>query len=239
MTGGKRGPAPPRAPAGRILLVTKLKGGSGATTTCRELAAAAVASGLKVALIDLDAQGGLTRWWSRRTQGAQGEQNPTLLELGVERIPFAAAGLRTRYGLTIIDSPPSVHEAIRSVAEAADLALVPARPTVDDLDAVGPIARLLRGTVDMGFLLTQVPGGRRSRDGAEAIERLATLAPVLGRTSFRVDYPRGAASGSTGYEEGGVAIDEVSEIWSTISARLGIPSSRDELKTASARDKDV
>jgi chromosome partitioning protein len=53
--------------AGRLILVTKLKGGSGATTTCRELAAAALKDGQKVALIDLDRQGGLSRWWNRRT----------------------------------------------------------------------------------------------------------------------------------------------------------------------------
>jgi cellulose biosynthesis protein BcsQ len=45
--------------AGRIILVCKLKGGAGATTTCRELAVAvaAVAGGLQVALVDLDSQG--------------------------------------------------------------------------------------------------------------------------------------------------------------------------------------
>ena len=167
--------------AGRIVLVCKLKGGAGATTTCRELAAAAVAGGLHVALVDLDSQGGLTRWWSRRTkdEGADG-MNPLLLELPADRIASAAAQLRQRFDLTVIDSPPTVHETIRAVATSADLALIPARPTVDDLDAVGPITRLLRGVVDMGFVLTQVPGGRRSRDGAEALERLAGLAPGAG-----------------------------------------------------------
>ena len=43
--------------AGRIILVCKLKGGAGATTTCRELAVAAVAAGLQVALVDLDSLG--------------------------------------------------------------------------------------------------------------------------------------------------------------------------------------
>ena len=165
--------------AGRIILVCKLKGGAGATTTCRELAVAAVASGLQVALVDLDSQGGLTRWWSRRTKDVGADNaNPQLLELPADRIAGAAVQLRQRFGVTVIDSPPTVHETIRAVAGSADLALIPARPTVDDLDAVGPIARLLRGVVDMGFVLTQVPGGRRSRDGAEALERLAGLAPA-------------------------------------------------------------
>jgi len=209
--------------AGRIILVCKLKGGAGATTICRELAVAAVASGLQVALVDLDSQGGLTRWWSRRTkdEGVDGT-NPQLLELPADRIAAAAAQLRQRFGLTVIDSPPTLHETIRAVAGSADLALIPARPTVDDLDAVGPIARLLRGVVDMGFVLTQVPGGRRSRDGAEALERLAGLAPVLGRTSQRLDYPRPAGAGSTGFEGGGMAQEEIAELWRAILDRLDI-----------------
>ena len=179
---------------GRLILVAKLKGGSGATTTCRELAAAALYDGRKVAMIDLDGQGGLSRWWNRRTApGGEGEVQrpvPDLLQLTAAQIPAAARGLRERYDLVVIDSPPSVHETIRVVAAASDLALIPSRPTVDDLDAVGPIARLLHGVVDHGFVLTQVPAVRGSRDGAEALQRLAERAPVLGRTTFRSDYSR-------------------------------------------------
>jgi chromosome partitioning protein len=219
--------------AGRIILVCKLKGGAGATTTCRELAVAAVAAGLQVALVDLDSQGGLTRWWSRRTkdEGADG-MNPQLLELAADRIAAAAPQLRQRFDLTVIDSPPTVHETIRAVASSADLALIPARPTVDDLDAVGPIARLLRGVVDMGFVLTQVPGGRRSRDGAEALERLAGLASVLGRTSLRLDYPRPAGAGGTGFEGGGTAQVEIADLLRAILERLDVKP-REELMTLS------
>jgi cellulose biosynthesis protein BcsQ len=101
----KRGHVPDAA--GRIILVCKLKGGAGATTTCRELAVAAVASGLQVALVDLDSQGGLTRWWSRRTKDVGADNaNPQLLELPADRIAGAAAQLRQRFGVTVIDSPP-------------------------------------------------------------------------------------------------------------------------------------
>src|SRR3954462_14000346 len=192
--------------AGKIILVAKLKGGSGATTTCRELTAAALQDGRKVALIDLDGQGGLSRWWNRRTaQAADGQAQrdaPALLQLTAMQIPGVAKDLRRRYDLMVVDSPPSVHETIRAVAAAADLALIPSRPTVDDLDAVGPIARLLHGVVDHAFVLTQVPAVRGSRDGAEALQRLAERAPVVGRTTFRSDYRRPPGHGSTGFEEG-------------------------------------
>jgi chromosome partitioning protein len=227
-------------PAGRIILVAKLKGGAGATTTCRELAAAALHDGRKVALIDLDGQGGLSRWWNRRTAttGAGEVQRaaPELLQLAAGQIPGAAKGLRERYGLVIIDSPPSVHETIRAVATACNLALIPSRPTVDDLDAIGPIARLLRGVVDHAFVLTQVPAVRGSRDGAEALQRLAERAPVLGRTTFRSDYSRPPGHGSTGFEEGPAARQEIGDLYARVVERLGITSSHDDGRKSSRRN---
>jgi chromosome partitioning protein len=226
--------------AGRIVLVAKLKGGSGATTTCRELAAAALADSHKVAMIDLDGQGGLSRWWNRRTTSAtEGEAPraaPDLLQLTAAQIPGAAKGLRQRYDLVVIDSPPSVHETIKAVAAVADLALIPARPTVDDLDAVGPIARLLHGVTDHAFVLTQVPAVRGSRDGAEALQRLAERAPVLGRTTFRSDYSRPPGYGATGFEEGPAARQEISELYARIAERLGMTSSQDKSMKASQKE---
>src|SRR5690242_2148164 len=218
--------------SGRIILVTKLKGGSGATTTCRELAAAALADGRKVALIDLDGQGGLSRWWNRRTapvaEGDMQRPAPDLLQLTAAQIPSAVKGLRQRYDLVVIDSPPSVHETIRTVAAASDLGLIPSRPTVDDLDAVGPIARLLHGVIDHAFVLTQVPAVRGSRDGVEALQRLAERAPVLGRTTFRSEYSRPPGYGATGFEEGAAARQEIGELYARIIERLGIALSKDK-----------
>ena len=196
------------------------------------MAAAALHDGRKVALIDLDGQGGLSRWWNRRTTAvSNGEVQraaPDLLQLTAAQIPGAAKGLRQRYDLLIINSPPSVHEVIRDVATAADLTLIPSRPTVDDSDAVGPIARLLRGVVDHGFVLTQVPAVRGSRDGAEALQRLAERAPVLGRTTFRSDYSRPPGYGSTGFEDGAAARQEVSELYGRLVEHLGLTSSQDD-----------
>jgi chromosome partitioning protein len=227
---------------GKLILVTKLKGGSGATTTCRELAAAALQDGRKVALIDLDGQGGLSRWWNRRTApAADGDTQraaPDLLQLTAAQIPGAAKGLRQRYDIVVIDSPPSVHETIRAVATASDLALIPSRPTVDDLDAVGPIARLLHGVVDHAFVLTQVPAVRGSRDGAEALQRLAERAPVLGRTTFRSDYSRPPGYGATGYEDGMAARQEIAELYARVVERLGMTSSHDD-SIRRSHDPDV
>src|SRR3954451_3613348 len=229
----------PTTSSGKIILVCKLKGGAGATTSVRELAAAAVAGGLKVGVIDLDGQGGLTRWWNRRTKTSEGDTGrPELLELPAEQIHSRAGALRAAYDLVLIDSPPSVHATTSNVALAEDLAVIPGRPNVDDLDAVGPIFRLLHGVVDIGFVLTQVPG-RRSLDGAEALERLAARGPVLGRTTFRAAYSRPPGAGSTGFESDDTASEEIGGIYTLIRERLGLtktptPRSGDRAKPARA-----
>ena len=227
--------------SGRIVLVCKLKGGAGATTSVREIAAAAVADGLRVGVIDLDGQGGLTRWWNRRTKAAGNVTvGPELLQVPAEQITVRASALRAACDLVLIDSPPSVHTTISEVASVADLALIPSRPNVDDLDAVGPIFRLLHGVCDVGFILTQVPG-RRSLDGAEALERLAARGPVLGRTTFRASYSRPPAVGSTGFETDDVAREEIAGMYALLRERLElrnhlVGSSGDEVVSSATHD---
>lgn len=213
----------PSTSSGKLVLVCKLKGGAGATTSVRELAVAAIADGLRVGVIDLDGQGGLTRWWNRRTKACEDDKlRPELLQVPAEQIAARAGALRAACDLVLIDSPPSVHATISEVASRADLAIIPSRPNVDDLDAVGPIFRLLHGIVDIGFILTQVPG-KRSLDGAEALERLAARAPVLGRTTFRAAYARPPATGSTGFESDNTAREEIGAIYGLIRERLNLP----------------
>jgi len=224
---------------GRIILVTKLKGGSGATTTCREIAAAGLGDGKRIGLIDLDGQAGLSRWWNRRTGDGPDERrrDPDLLQLSTDQLPGAAASLRARYDLTIIDSPPSVHETIKAVAAAADLALIPCKPTTDDIDSVGPIIRLLHGVIDYAFVLTMIPPARNSRDAAEALDVLSALAPILGRTVYRSDYSRPPSRGRTGYEEGQAAQSEIADLYGKVVARLTMTASRDAVTAASRKTR--
>ena len=56
----------------KTIVMGKQKGGIGATTLVRELAVAAAADGLRVVVIDLDPQHTLSKWWNRRTAGAEG-----------------------------------------------------------------------------------------------------------------------------------------------------------------------
>ena len=204
---------------GKIVVISKLKGGSGATTLTRELATAALDAGQSVAIIDLDAQGSLTNWWNRRT-AATPDAGPKLIQLSPEKLPSVMDQLRRKFNLVLIDTPPSTHDALREIASRSDMAVIPTKPTPDDLDAVGPVIRQLRGFVPMAFVISQVTS-KRSPDAVEATEMLSTRAPVIGRTVIRVGYYRAAGAGQSGFETDKTVKEEVQPIYENLMALLG------------------
>jgi len=207
---------------GKIVTIAKLKGGCGATTLTRELSAAAIAHGLKVAVADLDAQGSLTNWWNRRT-AADPTGMPPLVQLSPDKLITALPDLRHKTDLLFIDTPPSTHDTLAKIAAASDLAVIPAKPTADDLDAVGPVIRQLRGSVPLAFVISQITG-KRSPDAIEASELLSAKAPVIGRTTVRVGYYRAANVGSTGHETDSTVRDEIEVIFKNLADLIDLKS---------------
>lgn len=121
------------------IVVASGKGGSGKTTTCRNLAVAAVHAGLSVTTIDLDESPTLTTWWKRRPEilplidhmAAPIDQIEGDLRAEIEAIRGSS--------LLIIDTPPSLTaypQHARGLIRSADLVLVPCQQYDEDLDAV-------------------------------------------------------------------------------------------------------
>jgi len=195
--------------SGRIVLISKLKGGAGATTATREIATYAASNKVRSAVIDLDGQGTLTRWWQRRPEE---KKFPTLLQIDIAELPAKADAIREKYGLTIIDTPPSTNDAIRSLASIADLVVIPTRATPDDLDTIGPVIRQFQGIIPISFVLTAT-AGKRSVDATQAETLLKPLGAILGRTTNRAAYYRAAAAGETGNETDDTAKAEIAAIF--------------------------
>ena len=173
-------------------MLAKQKGGCGASTIARELGVAAAAEGQRVVFVDLDPQGTLSRWWNRRTAGAEGEPNPALACPPPEQLLTVLAQMRASRAadLAIIDVPPSTHGFMADVMGAADLALVPVRPTADDFDALPDIIDMIEAAgTRYAFAITQAPPGARSRAVEEALPVLARQGrvgagdPLSGATS--------------------------------------------------------
>jgi chromosome partitioning protein len=208
-----------------ILMLAKEKGGAGASTLARELGVLAAAGGQRVVFIDLDPQASLSKWWNRRTAGAEGEPNPALAAPTPDQLFAVLHQLRDADAadLVIIDVPPSVHSFLLGVMRAADFILVPSRPTSDDFDALPAVVAMIEQSGKRyAFAITQAPPGRRIRAVDEAIPILARQGRVAGVLRFRTAFPTAAAAGqtTTEFEPEGKAAAEVRELWDFIAGEL-------------------
>lgn len=178
------------------------KGGSGKSTTARELAVSADLAGIRVAMADLDPQGTTTGWYRRRKAAT-----PPLVRYDPEAPVSALAGI----DWLVIDTPPGAPGYMPALLARADLVLVPVRPSPDDLLAAAPIARSLAGR-RWAFVLTQVPA--RSRLVASALRQLAALGRVAPEQfGFRTDFPSAAITGEAAAEfPGGKAAQEAADL---------------------------
>jgi chromosome partitioning protein len=97
----------------KTLAVAASKGGSGKTTIASALAARASKEGLRVAMMDLNAdQGNLTQWWMLRGQ----PMNPRLI-LDIENVPEDVKMLEAaKFDWLIIDTPPAEMDLIEQAA---------------------------------------------------------------------------------------------------------------------------
>ena len=111
-----------------IAFVTQ-KGGSGKSTLASSLAVAAHDSKERVCVVDMDPQGSLISWAKKR-----GVDDIAVVAAGAARLPAALALLRGKgFTLAIIDTPGAEGPASAAAMIAADLNIIPSRPSLFDL----------------------------------------------------------------------------------------------------------
>jgi chromosome partitioning protein len=168
------------------------KGGAGKTTIAVHLAVEAQRRGHRTLLIDLDPQASAAKVLDRR-----GDEPPDVVTEHPARpdvaLPEAAA---EGYDLVVLDTAPQADQAALRAARAADLVLIPVRPSIVDLDAV-------QATMDVCqlakrqpvFILNAVPAqGNETREAREVVSVPgASVSPVaLGdRKAFRIAFNDG------------------------------------------------
>jgi chromosome partitioning protein len=212
-----------------IALLTQ-KGGAGKTTLAASLAVAAAAAGESVIALDLDPQASLMRWGDRRRLVST--PNKIMIEsLEVERLPRLQAILeglaKVGFTLAIFDTPGADGATARYVTEAADLCLLPARPTCLDVDATAQTFRTaFLAKRKVAFILNQCPStyrGSRTSESAKGLSHLGVLAePML---STRMDFQDaiGSGLGVTEYARSGRAAQEIEQLWIWIRTQLAEP----------------
>jgi chromosome partitioning protein len=205
-----------------VALVTQ-KGGSGKSTLAVGLAVAAMMRGERVALVEADAQGTISKWKERRENPhprVERVDEPAEIERTLSR--FRAEGV----WLAIIDTAATDNALATRAIASADLCLIPARPSPADIEAAIPtLIAIRRLDRRFGFILNQTPTrGCRLSEAAMSLNSLGLLAlPFIGQRNDHQDA-LGAGLGVTEFAPEGKASDEIAALWDWISERLIVES---------------
>jgi chromosome partitioning protein len=207
-----------------IVLATQ-KGGSGKSTIAIGLALAAMKAGHIVRLIETDSQGTLSNWQSRRVYA----------EPIVEPV-YSAGEIESRLKslndsgvtLTIIDTAGGVSTATTAAIRCADLCLIPARPSVADIEAAATTLNLIRSCdKPFAFVLNQTPiRGQRVSNAATVLADEEPLDPLgvlaLPCIVMRNDHQDALGLGLavSEYAPTSKSADEISGLWQWVETKL-------------------
>lgn len=122
------------------IAVISQKGGAGKTTLALHLAAAAEDAGYTALVIDLDPQATASQWaaWRKDVPPVVIDSAPPRLAAKIENAVKQGADF------IVVDTPPHADSASSAAAEAADLVLIPCRPSAFDLAAIKTTASLVK-----------------------------------------------------------------------------------------------
>ena len=123
---------------GKVFTVAQQKGGAGKTTLAAHLAIAWAQLGYKVATVDIDPQGSLTRWHAVRAEATGGQPGFTHVQITGWRTQAEVEKLARSHDIVVIDSPPHAQTEARIAVRAATLVIAPVQPSPMDLWAVHP-----------------------------------------------------------------------------------------------------
>jgi chromosome partitioning protein len=201
-----------------VFVIANQKGGVGKSTIAANLAVAAEAAGKgPTVLIDTDPQGTLSAWWNARESETPDFSPTTIEELPHKLRELEAAG----YAVAIIDTPPAITKAIRTVVATAHLVVIPVRPSPHDLRAVGSTVELVQGEgKPFVFALTQAKANTRlTVSGVASLSAHGVVAPAI--IHDRVDYAGSMIDGLTVQETDpkGRSAAEMTELWKFVQAR--------------------
>lgn len=204
----------------KVLTLVTQKGGSGKSTLAANLAVAAGEAGEKVFVLEVDRQGTLARWADRRTAETPGFDRVT----SEGQLDAALATLaQNKFSLTIIDTPGADTPLVTAAIRAADLCLVPTRPTAADLEATQPTLEAVTATRrKYAFVLSQTAPTRSARltEAAAGLRVLGVLAepPVTQRNDHQDAI--GAGQGVTEFNPHGKAAEEIRALWAWVKHKM-------------------
>lgn len=217
----------------RVIAIVAGKGGTGKTTLATALAVLASKQG-KAALIDLNEdQANASQWWVDRGR----PDNPNLL-FDFDNLKAFITGERERglYNWIVIDTPPIGTGIIEGSIAVADVAVLPSRASVFDLDMVDAIlgacdkhhvpciaALAARDAQRMRKITAEAEENLREAVGDHDIAKIANHVKDdggIGGTSYRAEYVNAVTVGKSAYETDKAAREEIDALWKQIEAAV-------------------
>ena len=201
------------------------KGGSGKSTLAIGLALAAIGVGHDVRLIETCQLGTLSNWQGRRADAntlvepiyAADDLQPRLSALEDEGVTLA-----------IVDTAAG-GATMTAAIRLADLCLIPARPSIADIEATASTLREIHAAnAPFAFVLNQTPiRGQRIKHASATLGEAALDIPDVLAQPFivmRNDHQDALRAGLavSEYAPGSKADDEIRGLWNWIEERLGL-----------------
>ena len=189
------------------------KGGAGKTTLALHLAAAAVDDGRVALIVDTDPQATASQW-----AGWRKDEPPEVIDSPPPRLAAKVEQAQTQGAeFIVIDTPPHADSAARAAVEAADLVLIPCRPSAFDLSAIqttSKLVQLLRKPAFVVFTAGPPNAPRVYQEAGELVESFGTP-PCPFQMSDRAAFRHASAEGRTAMEldPDGKAADEVRQLY--------------------------
>lgn len=201
----------------RTIAILSQKGGTGKTTISLHLAVAAQKAGQAAVVIDLDPQASAAGWKDSRS-----DDEPVVVSVPASRLPQALQAAQSGgAGVAIIDTAPHSGDVALAAAEAADLVLIPCRPGILDLRAIGTTARVVKLAAKPAYVILNTVPPRASNVLADARAAVAVygldVAPIA--LQQRAAYAHALTAGQTAqeYERGGKAAEEIASLYGWLS----------------------
>jgi chromosome partitioning protein len=202
-----------------VITVASRKGGSGKSTLTAHLSAYANKASRRCLLIDADPQGSLTLWHGLRKSGEPLLRSATR---GVDNLIKAAkdAGLEWVF----IDTPPQMSGIVNDAIRAATLVVIPARPSVFDIDAVKetieyarerrkPYAIVLNGAPPKRDT-SEAPITALAREGLDKLKAPVWSGQITHRTTYSLALAEG--EGAREFDPDSQAAGEIARLFSAI-----------------------
>lgn len=212
----------------KTIAILSQKGGTGKTTVALHLAVAAEAAGHTAAVIDLDPQSSAGGWGENRTAPA-----PIVAIAHAPRLAsILQAAEANGASLAILDTAPHSQGDALAAAQAADFILIPCRPGILDLRAIGAtvqIAKLAGKPAAVVLNACPAQGKTLANEAEEAVKGYGVdVAPV--RLVQRAAYAHSLTGGQTAqeYEPGGKAAEEIDQLYKWACLRLDMPANQHE-----------